>query len=133
MFSSLARDDVQIESYSRDMVRVLEISGDVDLHTERTVEAAVLDALRAGPVVLDLHLVPFFAISGLRMLLRCRRRGQVYGHPLILAAPRPQLLRLVMAANLTRQLPQSPRVGIACARARHIDRARNPGPRDTAA
>lgn len=116
-----------VESRCRGPVLVVQVRGDVDLDSQLEIEAAITRSLRTMPVVVDLHDVPFFAISGLGMLLRCRRAGLAYGHPLILAQPRPQLLRLVRAANLTGQLPRFRTLETACARATQIDRARNPG------
>ena len=117
---------LQIDSTSTSSVCVLHVAGEVDLANERQLETAIASALDSGSVVVDLHDVPFFAIGGLAVLLRCRRRGLVRGHVLIVAAPRPQLQRLLHVARLTGAVPCVRSVTAGCALAEHIERARNP-------
>lgn len=126
---SSAPEPLKIESCNFGSVRVLSVSGEVDLGTERQLERAIREAVETEAVVVDLHGVRFFAASGLGMLLRCRRMGMAYGHPVLVASPHRQFLRLVSAAKLSRHLPCFASLGVACARARQIDRARNPQPR----
>lgn len=120
---------LRIDSCTFGSVRVLSVSGDVDLGTELQLEQVICDALANEAVVVDLHEVPIFAISGISMLLRCRRLGMLHGHPVVVASPHRQFLRLVKATQLSRHLPCFASLGVACARARQIDRARNPVPR----
>ncbi|QBX54912.1 anti-sigma factor antagonist [Nocardioides seonyuensis] len=109
-------------------VKVLTVAGEVDIGTEHELEGAICDALVDGAVVVDLHDVPFFSIGSLGMLLRCRRLGMQHGHPVVIASPDRQFVRLVNAAHLSPHLPCFGSLGVACARARQIDRARNPAP-----
>ena len=120
---------LHIESCTFRSVRVLTVAGAVDLDTEAELEQAICDCLAHEAVVVDLHEVPFFSIGALRMLLRCRRLGLQHGHPVVVASPDRQFLRLVSSANLGQQLPPCfPSLGLACTKARQIDRARNPQP-----
>ena len=123
----------RVDSSQVGSVRVLYVLGDLDLATEHEFERVIADALVAGPVVVNLEGVRFFAVSGLGVLLRCRRRALAHGHPLVLAAPQRQFQRLLHAARLQRHLPCVRSVSTACALASHIDRARNPKPRMTRA
>ena len=120
---------LQIDATSSGAVHVLRVAGEVDLATERQLERAIVSALRSGPVVVDLREVPFFAIGGLGVLLRCRRQGLLQGHAFIVAGARPQLQRLLHVAQLTGAVPCVRSVDAACALAEHIERARNPLPR----
>lgn len=109
-------------------VQVLTVAGEVDIGTEHQLGVAICDALTDGAVVVDLHHVPFFSIGSLGMLLRCRRLGMQHGHPLVIASPDRQFVRLVNAAKLSPHLPCFSSLGLACSRARLIDQARNPRP-----
>lgn len=119
---------LQIESCTFRSVRVLSVAGTVDLGTEEQLERAICDTVKDEAVVVDLHEVRFFSMTALRMLLRCRRLAMQYGHPLVVASPDRQFLQLVSAAKLGRYVPCFLSLGVACAKARQIDRARNPAP-----
>lgn len=119
---------LQIESCIFRSVRVLSVAGTVDLDTEEQLERAIRESVKVGAVVIDLHEVRFFSIGALRMLLRCRRLGMQHGHPLVVASPDRQFLQLVSSARLGRYVPCFLSLGVACSKARQIDRARNPQP-----
>ena len=77
---------------------VLALAGELDLATAAEVTAEV-DALPAGPVVLDLAAVSFCDSSGLRGLIECHRSREDRGG-LLLTRPSPPLARLLGMTGL---------------------------------
>ncbi|MGI5224628.1 STAS domain-containing protein [Actinoallomurus sp. CA-142502] len=86
---------------------VLTISGELDIATTAVLRdriAAVLED-RAIPVIIDLSRVSFCDASGLRMLVAVRRRADAYGCTVALAAPRPNVRKLLRITGLDQVFP----------------------------
>jgi len=93
-------------------VRTLYLDGDVELAVSGEIDLSVADRLRDAvdpvlsldrPLVLDMHRVTFFDLSGLRVLLRALERLDHDPAKLILRSPSPIILR-VLRATRTDQL-----------------------------
>ncbi|MFH8991522.1 STAS domain-containing protein [Streptomyces sp. NPDC017940] len=81
---------------TRGQTAALTVSGELDLTTFGALDRGLEDALSEHPtLILDLTGVTFCDSSGLNTLLRLRRRAQDTGGQLVLAAPPPQMLRLL--------------------------------------
>jgi anti-anti-sigma factor len=83
---------------------VVQLGGELDLASFHELEHALAPAVdsdsAAELVVLDLGRLEFMDVSGLRALVRSRRRAESAGKQLVLAAPAPAIWRLL---SLTRQ------------------------------
>ncbi|MFE2571783.1 STAS domain-containing protein [Streptomyces mirabilis] len=80
----------------RGQTSALRVAGDMDLATVSVLELTVDEVLSDHrTVILDLTGVTFCDSSGLNSLIRLRRRAQDTGGQLILAAPPPQMMRLL--------------------------------------
>ena len=108
-------ETLTLRSHSTDAALVLTVTGEIDLATQAQFEEAVTDALRRGPVVVDMSQVTFLGISGLRSLLICTQSATDLGQPLVFAAAPRAVRRLVSVARLRRHLPLSPSVRTASA------------------
>ncbi|MCG6494309.1 STAS domain-containing protein [Kitasatospora sp. A2-31] len=79
--------------------RVLALSGHADLDTAPALAEALQDALTAPPapdtLVIDCHDLVFCSSSGLNELLKARRAAIAAGTAFGLAAPSPQVTRLL--------------------------------------
>ncbi|MER7309604.1 anti-sigma factor antagonist [Streptomyces griseoluteus] len=81
---------------TRSQATALTVTGPVDLANASVLEQTVDEALNHHPtVILDLTGVTFCDSSGLNTLIRLRRRAQHSGGELILAAPPPQMMRML--------------------------------------
>ncbi|MGW0605840.1 STAS domain-containing protein [Streptomyces sp. NPDC002644] len=81
---------------TRGRTAALTVTGPLDLTTAAALGRGVENALSEHPtVILDLTGVTFCDSSGLNTLLRLRRHAQDTGGQLVLAAPPPQMLRLL--------------------------------------
>lgn len=81
---------------TRGRTTALTVTGELDLNTAEILHRTVADALAdQRTAILDLTGVTFCDSSGLNTLLRLRRRTQEAGGRLVLAAPPPQMLRLL--------------------------------------
>lgn len=83
--------------------RVLALAGHADLDTARVLADALRHALTAAPVpralVVDCAALSFCSSSGLNELLRARRTAAAAGIAFRLAAPSPQVTRLLHATD----------------------------------
>lgn len=91
---------------------VVRLSGEMDITRVSEVRAVLLRAVtRAdGPaeVVVDLSGLTFCDSSGLNVLLRARLEAVESGHTLRLAAPNPQMLRLLELTGCLGLFPVDP-------------------------
>jgi anti-sigma B factor antagonist len=74
----------------------LAVSGEIDLSVAERLWAAIEPVISADrPLVLDMHRVTFFDVSGLRVLLRAAQRLDGDPDRLILRSPSPIVLRVL--------------------------------------
>lgn len=94
---------------------VFSISGELDIASTPSLRERLHVALRdAGAhVVIDLSGVTFCDASGLAMLVGACRRTEAKGATVILAAPRPQLIKLLSVTGLFRAFTVCPSVAEA--------------------
>ena len=69
----------------RDGVRVVAVSGEVDIKTAPEVQDAI-ESASDGPVAIDLNGVDFIDSTGLRLLVTARTRAEEAGTSLVLCA-----------------------------------------------
>lgn len=92
---------------------VVEVNGDLDVHTSSLLQARLGAAAPGHPgVVVDLCEVPFLDASGLGVLVEGRSRARAAGGTLRLAGP-ARLARLLEIAGLEGVLPLYPSVQAA--------------------
>ncbi|GGQ35656.1 anti-sigma B factor antagonist [Actinomadura coerulea] len=94
---------------------VITISGDLDISSAPALREPLETALRdAGPlVVIDLSGVTFCDAAGLTLLTGARRLTEPEGVTLVLAAPRPHMVRLLRVSGLSRVFAVRPTVDAA--------------------
>ncbi|MEV3923717.1 STAS domain-containing protein [Actinomadura coerulea] len=94
---------------------VITISGDLDISSAPSLREPLETALRdAGPlVVIDLSGVTFCDAAGLTLLTGARRITEPEGVTLVLAAPRPHMVRLLRVSGLSRVFAVRPTVDAA--------------------
>ncbi|HEX2315456.1 MAG TPA: STAS domain-containing protein, partial [Thermomonospora sp.] len=76
---------------------VIELHGELDIASTTALRDHLLVLLRRArtPVVIDLSGVTFCDAAGLSLLVGARRRAHLHDLPIALAAPRPQIHRLL--------------------------------------
>ncbi|WP_131737608.1 STAS domain-containing protein [Actinomadura roseirufa] len=91
---------------------LIAVRGELDVattpHLRERLNAALVDAV--PPVVIDLSGVTFCDASGLTLLVEARRRAH---GAVVLAAPRPQMAKLLRVTGLDRAFTVSPNVTAA--------------------
>ncbi|QXJ22283.1 STAS domain-containing protein [Actinomadura graeca] len=94
---------------------VIAIIGELDIASTPSLRERLNTALRnVGPrVVIDLSGVTFCDASGLALLVGARRRAEPAGTTMVLAAPRPQMAKLLRITGLTRAFTIRPSVTAA--------------------
>ncbi|MGI5206095.1 STAS domain-containing protein [Spirillospora sp. CA-108201] len=97
---------------------LITITGDLDIASAPSLREPLETALRdAGPlVVIDLSGVTFCDAAGLALLTGARRLTEPEGVTLVLAAPRPHMVRLLRVSGLARVFAVRPSVDAALAR-----------------
>lgn len=98
---------------------IIELRGDLDLAAAPALREHLLDALRHSTnlLILDLSGVRFCDASGLAVLVGAQHRAQLLGISLSVAAPRPQIAKVLRITGLDRSLAVYPTVPEALARA----------------
>jgi len=89
---------------------VVQVTGELDLHTQDGFEAEVVRHLLGGSVVVDLTGLEFLAISSLRSLLACDASAGARHRRVVYAAPPQQARRLLHVSGLDEVLVLSPTV-----------------------
>jgi anti-anti-sigma factor len=90
-----------IEHRSEDGQAVVDVGGELDVHTCGTLEEAVQQAITdGGDVIVDLADVTFVDSSGLRTLIGLHRSAEERGGRLVLREPSRPLLRLLDLTGL---------------------------------
>ena len=88
-------------------VAVVQVCGEVDMHTAPILRAELEDQLDPPPtvLVLDLTGVAFLAASGIRVLLEARERAAMTGTPLRLVYATRGVRRVLDVLNLNHLFP----------------------------
>jgi anti-anti-sigma factor len=86
---------------------VIQVTGELDLDTQDSFEAEVLQRLKGGSVVIDLSRLEFLAISSLRALISCELSAHEERHRVVYADPPQQARRLLEVAGLDQVLSLS--------------------------
>ena len=89
---------------------VIQVTGELDLHTQAGFEAEVARHLLGGSVIIDLTGLEFLAISSLRSLLACEASAGAQHRRVVYAAPPRQARRLLHVSGLDAVLRVSPNV-----------------------
>lgn len=86
---------------------VVRLSGEIDIFTTKAMRQRLLKALRrtSGGLVVNLSQVTFCDAGGLGVLVGIQQRARREGVTFALAAPRPQMTRLLRITGLDRSLP----------------------------
>lgn len=96
-----------------DDVTIVVYAGDLDTATNAGLEASVASAGGSGPVVFDLHEVGFMDSAGLGALVAAIRRLRDTGRAAALAAPRPNVMKLLRVTGCDQLVPVAPTVAAA--------------------
>lgn len=110
---------------------VIALHGDLDIATAPDVRERLIAALRraTAPVIIDLSGVTFCDANGLALLIAARRRARHDGLGLVLAAPRPPMVKLLRITGLHRAFTVHPTLAEA---RRHRKPATRPATSPTA-
>ncbi|MDN3354300.1 STAS domain-containing protein [Actinomadura sp. DC4] len=83
---------------------VLAVGGELDIETTAALRLQIISILAATttPVIFDLSGVSFCDASGLALLVGTQRRAKAEGRPVVLAAPRPNVRKLLHITGLDR-------------------------------
>jgi anti-anti-sigma factor len=89
---------------------VIAIRGELDLATTAPLRDRILTILKdtTSPVIVDLSGVSFCDASGLALLVGTQRRATMHGLTVALAAPRPNLHKLLRITGLDRAFTVHP-------------------------
>lgn len=95
---------------------VVRVAGELDLAThERLGEELTAIAAGGGAIVVDLSACDFIDSSGIRALLIGRQAAEDNGGSLALAAPKPQVVRILDVTGVASALPIHASAGEALA------------------
>jgi anti-anti-sigma factor len=83
---------------------VLAVGGELDIATTAALRLEIVKILSATttPVIIDLSGVSFCDASGLALLVGAQRRAKADGRTVVLAGPRPNVLKLLHITGLDR-------------------------------
>lgn len=101
---------------------VVEVTGELDLHTQDEFERVVSQLLGSSSVVVDLSGLEFLAISALRSLMVCHGLASSVGHELFYAGASQQTQRLLVLSGLDQVLPVATSVDQAVSASASVDR-----------
>jgi anti-sigma B factor antagonist len=89
---------------------VIAVCGELDLATTAALRGRMFTALNntTKPVIIDLSGVSFCDASGLALLVGVHRRAKLHGLTVILAAPRPNVSKLLRITGLDRAFTVHP-------------------------
>ncbi|MFZ5851119.1 MAG: STAS domain-containing protein [Actinomycetota bacterium] len=99
--------DLSLSDYSAGDATVVVVAGEIDLDTAPALRAELLRLLHAGRarLILDFSAVSFLDSSGLGALIGARRRAQLTGTRVELAAPSDRVLEVLRLTALDRVFP----------------------------
>lgn len=100
---------------------VLSVGGELDIATTAALRIEIVKALSATttPVIIDLSGVSFCDASGLALLVGAQRRARLDGRTVVLAGPRPNVLKLLHITGLDRAFSIHPTLAAAQLGAEH--------------
>jgi anti-anti-sigma factor len=93
-----------VEPVQRERDSVLVLAGEFDLTGVAEFDDAAASIVPIGSLVLDLRDLSFLDSSGLRAFMGLHRRGLEEGWSLVLAAPQPQVARVLEITGLDDRL-----------------------------
>lgn len=101
---------------------VVEVPGDLDLHSASRLRTVLTDQYRAGQclVIIDMSELDFMDSSGLGVLIGGLKRAQAAGGALVLAEVPDKVLRMLRITGVLRVMPVFERLADAFA---HLDGA----------
>jgi anti-anti-sigma factor len=94
---------------------IIAIHGELDIATTAALRDRILTTLAntTTPVIIDLTAVSFCDASGLALLVGTQRRAALHGVTLTLAAPRPNVTKLLRITGLDRAFTIHPTLAAA--------------------
>jgi anti-anti-sigma factor len=94
---------------------VIAVHGELDIATTASLRVRILTVLTdtTMPVIIDLSGVSFCDASGLALLVGARRRASLHGVAINLAAPRPNVAKLLRITGLDRAFSIHPTLASA--------------------
>jgi anti-anti-sigma factor len=103
--------------FSRRLPRhtVIAVHGELDIATTASLRIRILTVLMdtTTPVIIDLSGVSFCDASGLALLVGAQRRARLHGLTVTLAAPRPNVAKLLRITGLDRAFSIHPTLASA--------------------
>ena len=101
-----ASAEASLSVLSRPGVTIARLEGELDIVTTPALRERLLGVLGPGVrlLVIDLSGVSFCDVSGLAVLIGTQRRARARGITVRLAAPRPQMAKLLRITGLDRSL-----------------------------
>ena len=102
---------------SRDGLVIVTLGGELDIVSAPALREQLLSLLRPGAsqLVIDLSAVRYADASGLAVLVGSQRRAVLLGGGLRLAAPQPEVVRVLAVTGLNRHLDVYPTIQAAIA------------------
>jgi anti-anti-sigma factor len=99
---------------------VIAVHGELDIATTASLRVRILSVLAetTTPVIIDLSNVSFCDASGLAVLVGAQRQARTHGVTVALAAPRPNVAKLLRITGLDRAFSIHPT--LASARLAHV-------------
>jgi anti-sigma B factor antagonist len=101
---ALVQADAKLSVFSRPAFTIVRLAGDLDVATTPALRERLLTAFSPGIrlLIIDLSGVSFCDVSALAALIGMQRRARGLGITVRLAAPRPQVARLLRITGLDR-------------------------------
>lgn len=111
---------MKVSTRNLDGVPVVDVEGDVDMHTSPALLAALsrLTEESRWIIVVNLEKVGFLDSSGVATLVQALKEVRPHGGQIRLAAPKENVLRVFKLSNLTSLFPNFPSVDAAVAHGR---------------
>jgi anti-anti-sigma factor len=96
---------------------IIELAGELDIVSAPAVREHLLSLLRPSTshLIIDLSAIPYADASGLAVLVSTQRRAVLLGGTTRLAAPQPEVARVLTVAGIRRRLQVYPTVQAALA------------------
>jgi anti-sigma B factor antagonist len=96
---------------------IIALAGELDIVSAPAVREHLLSLLRPGVshLIIDLSAIPYADASGLAVLVSTQRRAVLLGGSVRLAAPQPEVARILAVAGISRRLKVYPTVQAALA------------------
>ena len=99
---ALVQAEMSLSVHSQAAVTIARLAGELDIATTPALRERLLDVFSPGIrlFIIDLSGVSFGDVSGLAVLVATQRRARRLGITVRLAAPRPQVARLLRITGL---------------------------------